>query len=731
LILAIALCFASIDRAQTTSATDNSPDKFLQELNAKYPGLLADVSHLLGRLQNDIHYPSPRTDGRLLRLLPESTEFYVAIPNYGDATHQAAEVLRSEMKERTALHDWIAKNQEWSKLEPKIEETLDRLAEAQEYLGNEIVFSGALTERAPSLVFLTEVRKPGFKELVEKNLKELSVKSKPGVRLVDPRELHSAEFNKHSDDLLIMVRSDYVVCASDITTLRAMAARLDHRTSSRDATTAFQERLAKEYTRGVSTLAGADLHRVMKHLPPIVQRETGSLQRNGFGDLQYLIWSRKSSEKETFGNAELSFASPRKGAAAWLGNSRRLTTLDFVSPEANMAVTLVLRHPAQMFDEIRTMAGPTNNSFAALSQFESMLKVSVKDDILANLNGELTIEADGIGTTTPTWRVIFGAKDSEHLKQTLETLLKSSPFTPQRFEQDGITYTSIDIPRGNPARSGESAPPPMKVGYAFCDGRLIFGSGGDAVAEGVRLHRKGESLEKSQALLTRVPPGYSLEASALFFQDPKTMWSVQLQRLSPELAKAASQLFGQGSPSVTFFYADDTSIREASQSSATDVTTMMVVAAIAIPNLLRSRMAANEASAVGSLRTINTAEAVYATEYPERGYAPSLGKLGPNPADAGKPTAEHADLIDESLASENCTPDGWCTKSGYRFNLESACKTNPCVEYVATATPSVAASTGVRSFCSTSDGVIRMKPAAGTLTTPLTVAECRKWEAVN
>ena len=57
------------------------------------------------------------------------------------------------------------------------------------------------------------------------------------------------------------------------------------------------------------------------------------------------------------------------------------------------------------------------------------------------------------------------------------------------------------------------------------------------------------------------------------------------------------------------------------------VAIILIIAAIAIPNLLRSRMAANEASAVGSLRTINTAEVTYSTTYPTQGFA-ALGALG-------------------------------------------------------------------------------------------------------
>src|SRR6516162_5939263 len=84
------------------------------------------------------------------------------------------------------------------------------------------------------------------------------------------------------------------------------------------------------------------------------------------------------------------------------------------------------------------------------------------------------------------------------------------------------------------------------------------------------------------------------------------------------------------------------------------VAIILIIAAIAIPNLLRSRMAANEASAVGSLRTINTAAVTYSTTY-GIGYPGTLLMLGP----AATASSATADLIDSVLSAG--------IKSGYSF----------------------------------------------------------------
>src|SRR5512146_3135395 len=80
------------------------------------------------------------------------------------------------------------------------------------------------------------------------------------------------------------------------------------------------------------------------------------------------------------------------------------------------------------------------------------------------------------------------------------------------------------------------------------------------------------------------------------------------------------------------------------------VAIILIIAAIAIPNLLRSRIAANESSAVGSMRTINTAQVTYNSSYPDVGFADTLKKLGPG-GDCSKPDSAGACLIDGTLAA--------------------------------------------------------------------------------
>jgi len=143
------------------------------------------------------------------------------------------------------------------------------------------------------------------------------------------------------------------------------------------------------------------------------------------------------------------------------------------------------------------------------------------------------------------------------------------------------------------------------------------------------------------------------------------------------------------------------------------VAIILIIAAIAIPNLLRSRIAANQASAVGSLRTLNTAEVTYSTTY-NTGYSATLSDLGPGAPGLNIPNSSYAGLVDEILAGIG-SPGGTATtanqssKSGYTFIYAPGAldSTNKINSYSIQATPISVGTTGTNYYYTDQSGVIR------------------------
>lgn len=139
------------------------------------------------------------------------------------------------------------------------------------------------------------------------------------------------------------------------------------------------------------------------------------------------------------------------------------------------------------------------------------------------------------------------------------------------------------------------------------------------------------------------------------------------------------------------------------------VAIILIIAAIAIPNLMRARIAANESAGASTVRTLNTAEATYSTTYQAQGYAPNLTTLGPNGVDCTVPanvTSTSACLIDGVLGTAPFT------KGAFVYNITSSTATAPVPDYLITAI-SVTKTAATLDYCANTDAVVRSQITTG------------------
>lgn len=464
-----------------------------------------------------------------------------------------------------------------------------------------------------------------------------------------------------------------------------------------------------------------DLQTILKQIPTTASPGQALFQHSGFNDMKYLVWEHKSVAGRSNSEMELSFNGSRHGMASWLATPGPLRSLDFVSPQAIVASAILLSNPAQIYDDVKKIATASNpKAFASVEQMEAALKVSLKEDLLSRLGGEIAFELDSLNPPDPEWEAILQVNAPERLQSTLNTLLTAMHLNVPHSEEDGIDYYTIRIP---------SAHRTIEISYAFVDDYLLIASNREGVAGAVRLHRSGESLGRSQKLLATLPPGRGPDASAVFYETPNALAMMNMRRVFPQLAESLSRSSGDAPPIAVYGYGEESALREVSMSGGVDASVILVGAAIAIPNLLRARIAANESSAVDMIRTANTAQIAYSSSYPQRGFARDLATLGPDPAKPVAYTADHANLIDATLGNTSCTAGAWCVESGFQFSVTAVCKKQTCQQYVVVGTP-VSSSTGSRGFCSTSDAVIRFK-FGPPLTSPVSATECDTWSPLQ
>ena len=215
----------------------------------------------------------------------------------------------------------------------------------------------------------------------------------------------------------------------------------------------------------------------------------------------------------------------------------------------------------------------------------------------------------------------------------------------------------------------------------FCRvcGRLADGA---APSPGVPAPPSGHGETSGKAIV-------SLISGLFFFVFPLAILAIIFGHLGlSEIRKSAGRLKGEGVAiaGLVLGYAGIAAIP-----------VILIIAAIAIPNLLRARMVANEASAVNSVRILNTAEMAYSESHPNEGYTCSLSTL----ADAG--------LFSGPLANGQ--------KNGYAFELNGCTPEDGAAanrHYRVVAYPLREHQTGIRAFCSNESAVIKVDPEGST-----------------
>jgi hypothetical protein len=686
-----------------------------------YRPLVDEWFRLQTKLEQGVQFPPPRTQSKLLALVPAATAIYVSLPNFGEAVGQTNQIFHQELQESPVLSDWWTNKA--GMVAPMVEEGLAKFQELNGYLGDEIIVSFSGSANSPSPIVLAEIRKPGLKAFLQQLVDQYAGKSNAPVVLYSPAQLLATTHQPANKPLMILVRPDLVIAAADLKTLKSFNAHIATG-GGKFAATPFGARLAQAYRSGAGVLAGVDMQWIRAQSPQVAPHQDATIQQSGFADLQYIVMDGKYSSGMLSTNAELVFKGPRQGMASWLAAPAPMGALDFVSSDASLAAGALVKNLPDAFDDVVKLAGAANGGPSMdYAQLESELQINLKEDLLKKLGGHLVIALDGPILPSPAWKVVLQVSDSSGLQNTFKRVLATAnakagegkEIKLEEHSENGVTLYGLRFGDGQKK---------TEIGYAFADGYLIVAASQAMVKEAIAVHRNGRSLAKSTELRVLMPRDQPNGVSALIYQNVMHALGPVVQQQSPDMADLFQQLADHSKPSLATASAGQSTIQLTGVSHGFDVNMSLLMAAITIPNLMKSRTAANESAAVAGLRTLSVAQAQYETTYPSRGFAADLATLGPGPDGVcDTPSEKRACMIDAALG---CASESGCVKNGFRFTLAAICEKELCSDYVIVATP---ADGGGKSFCSSPDAVIRSQ--SGAAPASLSASECRSWDPLN
>jgi len=532
--------------------------------SAKYLALLGDFAILQKQIAA-IPGPGLRYNSDLLPLVPDHTVVYAAIPNLSNTIGEANRLFQDRLQQSPALRDWLKQQQKGNG--PKLQDMLDEVKNFSSYLGDEVVFAvgkNGTTYTAP--VILARVRQPGLDSFLVSEAKRLSGNSQQnGLQIVrDPWSATPAA----GHPLMVYLTNDLMIASEDLAQLQLAAGRSKQNVQSEFAGTPFYQQIANAYQQGIEWLFCADMEQIVQ---PNVQASSSSHELPpGIGDVKYLMMGYRDLGGKSESHADLTFASERQGVASWLGSPASMGSLEFVSPDASMVTSAVIKNPRSIMEEMFKMAGSGDLGFSEhLAEFEAKSGVNVLNDIAAPLGGEVTMAFDGPMIPTPRWKLIFEVYDPTTLQSTIEKLVdsfnreaadKGHSLQITRKQVSSRTYFTISSPNQ----------PNYEIDYTYVDSYLIAAPDMGTISRAIQTREAGYSLPHSSTFQALLPTDGYTNFSAIFYHNvgpvigPLAAQVKASGALTPQQRQSIDALTANSAPGMIYAYGEPSRITVAS-----------------------------------------------------------------------------------------------------------------------------------------------------------------------
>ncbi len=524
-----------------------------------YLGLLNELSTLQKQWEA-IPAPQPRFSPELAKYLPDNTVLYAAIPNLGDSLSEAKRIFDARLAESQILRDWW--QQQPASRNGDLDKALTQISSIAAYLGNEVVLSVSLLgpHRYSQPVFLAQVRQPGLREYLEQN-----VPTGTGLQILTPS---AAAVPAKPGSLFVSVNDNLVIASTDPDELKSLSQAASNPAAGHFTQTPFFNRISQSYGVGAGYLFAVDMEQLVaksvstaKEVPP------------GFNNARYLVLERGEKAGDTEMRASLSFAGAREGIASWLGAPGPLGSIDFVSPDATLAVAAVMKNPLTIVQEFIGYATNANaNSKNQLSDAQHQLGIKLAEDVAAPLGGDATFALDGPLLPIPSWKLALEVDDFPRLQQAISALVDYLNQLPAR-NGSKLLLSSEDANSRTFYSIHSDKMPNLAVYYTFVDGFVLAGNSEANLLAAIHNREGGYTLASSSGFRNQLPVDNNTNLSAVVYHNAgKSLGSAADQlkasgALSASQQQALSTLISNGAPGLVCVYGEPDRIVAASKGS--------------------------------------------------------------------------------------------------------------------------------------------------------------------
>ncbi|MGP8175928.1 MAG: DUF3352 domain-containing protein [Terracidiphilus sp.] len=365
-----------------------------------------------------------------------------------------------------------------------------------------------------------------------------------------------------------VVREHEAIFSNSVATLALINAQLNAG-SSGFAASGFGQQISAAYGRGAGIILAADIHQMKANQATKMHGSTQAseaMAKSGIENVSYLIAEHREVNGQPENRVDLQFSGARQGVVSWLAAPAPIGSLNFVSPNAAIAVAGLSKDPKAIADDLIAMAAANGAQSNGLTEAEEKLQINFRDDIAANLGGDFLLSLDGPVLPTPSWKAVIEVNDSDRLEQALERMTAAirqqananaaHSITIEPSDADGQRYYSVhDTVTGH-----------IVAQYTYANGYMIVAPSRALLIQALQTYSTGNSLANSAAFKALLPKDANENYSAVAYQNLSPVLTPLLTQLSGETADAVRELAADARPTVICARGEESRIEVASDS---------------------------------------------------------------------------------------------------------------------------------------------------------------------
>jgi hypothetical protein len=401
--------------------------------------------------------PSLRYESNLMSHLPANTVAVAAIPNIGGTLSEGVAIFRRKLAENGALADW------WNSISIKdrqdFDRAIDQVTTASQYLGTEIVIFATAYKAAPAI--MAEEVRPGLDTYLQSQL---------------PAEVFS---HMHFDDNLFVISEKPVSTSGGFTG------------------TALYQKMAPEYQQGAGWVFAADLTAIAPEMPA----------NTGLQDVHYVVaTSRSSGSAPSDNRASVIFSKNRTGVASWLSAPGPMGSLSFVSPDAGVAISALLKNPKSIVDDLLNRI---------LVRADNTLAIS---DIASAFGGEVTVALDGPLLPVPSWKIIAEVYDPGRIQSAFTRVAEEYNQSDRRERTGDLRLTQTDTD-GMTSYKLKFDKLPWEADWTYVDGYWVVAATHELLVRSMQNRQTGYTLPRSQTFQSQLSRDRNPDFSAVLYHN--------------------------------------------------------------------------------------------------------------------------------------------------------------------------------------------------------------------